>query len=234
MNKILFTATAIMAGSLLAAYADPKDDITSAAQKLSDAGNYTWVTTVVVPADSRFKPGPTNGKIQGNLTDVKSSFGDNSTRFIMNGTNTAITDPDDGSWEKLSDVDTSGAGRFLVMMVQNFKAPAAQASGLAGDAESLQSSGNSYTGTLTEDGAKKLMMFGRGRRGGNGPSISNPSGTVTFWVDGGQLTKFEYHVKGTMSFNGNDRPVDRDTTVTISDVGSTKIDVPDDAKKLLP
>lgn len=223
-----------MAGSLLAAYADPKDDITSAAQKLSDGANYTWLTTVVVPSDSRFKPGPTNGKVQGGLTDVKLSFGDNSTHFIMSGTNTAITDPDDGSWEKLSDVDTSGSGRFLVMMIQNFKAPAAQATELAGDAESLQSSGNSYTGPLTEAGAKKLMTFGRGRRGGNGPSISNPSGTVTFWVDGGQLTKFEYHVKGMMSFRGNDRPVDRDTTVTISDVGTTKIDVPEDAKKLLP
>jgi hypothetical protein len=36
-----------------------------------------------------------------------------------------------------------------------------------------------------------------------------------------------------MSFNGNDRPVDRDTTVTISNVGTTKINVPDDAKKLM-
>jgi hypothetical protein len=235
MKNILFSATAIMAVSMLSACADPKDDITSAAQKLSAGGNYTWQTIVVVPADSRFKPGPTDGKIQGSLTAVKMSFGDNHTQFIMNGTNAAITDPDDGSWEKLSDVDTSGAGRFLVMMVQNFKAPAAQATDLLPDVQSLQQSDNSYTGMLTEDGAKKLLTFGRGRRGGGGaPAISNPSGTVTFWVDGGQLTKFEYHVKGTVSFNGNDRPVDRDTTVTFSDVGTTKIAVPDDAKKLLP
>jgi len=225
-----------MAASLLSAWADPKDDVTSAAQKLSAADNYTWQTTVVVPADSRFKPGPTDGKLQGGMIDVKMSRGDNHTEFITSGTNTVITDPDDGSWEKLSDVDTSGFGRFLVMMVQNFKAPGAQATDLLAntDAGSLQQSGNSYSGTLTEEGAKKLMTFGRGRRGGNGPSISNPSGTVTFTVDGGQLTKFEYHVKGTMSFNGNDRPVDNDTTVTISAVGATKINVPDDAKKLLP
>ena len=154
----------------------------------------------------------------------------------MSGTNTAVTDPDDGSWVKLSDLDQEGPGRFMTMMVQNFKAPADQVSDLVADTQSLQQSGNSYSGTLTEDGAKKLMTFGRGRRGGGGggPSISNPSGTVTFSVDGGQLTKMEYHVKGTMSFNGNDRPVDRDTTVAISDVGTTKIDVPADAKKLLP
>jgi hypothetical protein len=235
MKKILCCATVIMAGSLLAAYADPKDDVTSAAQKLTSGGNYSWHTTVVVPADSRFKPGPTDGKIQGNLTDVKSSMGDNHTQFIIDGTNAVITDPDDGTWEKLSDVDTQGMGRFLVGMVQNFKGPGVQATDLLADSESVQQSGNSYTGTLTEEGAKKLMMFGRGRRGGgNPPAVSNPSGTVAFWVDGGQLTKFEYHVKGTVSFNGNDRPVDRDTTVQISDVGTTKIDVPADAKKLLP
>jgi hypothetical protein len=234
MKKTLFIATAIMTGALLSACADPKDDITSAAQKVTAGGNYSWQMTVVVPPDSRFKPGPTDGKMQGSLTDVKMSFGDNHTQFIKDGTNAAITDPDDGSWEKLSDVDTSGAGRFLVPMVQNFKAPAAQATDLLADVQSIQQSGASYSGTLTEDGAKKLLTFGRGRRGGNAPSVTNPSGTVMFWVDGGQLTKFEYHVKGTVSFNSNDRPVDRDTTVTISDVGTTKIEVPADAKKLLP
>lgn len=223
-----------MAGSLLSASADPRDDITSAAQKLSDSSNYSWETTVVVPANSRFKPGPTDGKVQGGMTDVKMSMRDNHTEFIINGTNAVITDPDDGTWEKLGDMDTSsGIGRFLVPMIQNYKAPAAQVTDLLADAQSLQQSGTSYSGTLTEDGVKKLLTFGRGRRGGNGPSVSNASGTLTFWVDGGQLTKFEYHLKGTRSFNGNDYPVDMDTTVTISAVGTTKIDVPDDAKKLM-
>jgi hypothetical protein len=235
MKKILFIAATMMAGSLLSASADPKDDVTNAAQKLSAAANYSWQTTVVVPEGSRFKPGPTDGKINGTLTDVKSSFGDNHTEYIIEGTNTVITDPDDGSWEKLSDVDTSGSGRFLVMTVQNFKSPAAQATDLLADVQSLQQSGNSYTGTMTEEGAKNLLSFRRGNRGGgNPPAVSNPSGTLTFWIDNGQLTKFEYHVKGTVSFRGQDRPMDRDTTVAISNVGTTKIEVPGDAKKLLP
>jgi hypothetical protein len=235
MKTIPFIAAAIMAGSLLSASADPKDDITSAAQKLSDGANYSWQATVVVPADSQFKPGPTDGKVQGGMIDVKMSFRDNHTEFIKSGTNAVITDPDDGSWEKLGDMDTSGPGRFMVPMLQNYKAPAAQVTDLLADVQSLQQSDTSYTGALTEDGAKKLLTFGRGRRGGNGngPSVTNPSGTATFWVDGGQLTKIEFHVKGTMSFNGNDRAVDRDTTVIISNVGTTKIEVPDDAKKLM-
>ncbi|HUA66752.1 MAG TPA: hypothetical protein VME24_12955 [Alphaproteobacteria bacterium] len=237
MKKILLSAVAIMAGSLLAAYADPKDDVTSAAQKLDAGSNYTWQVTTTVPEGARFRRGPMDGKMQGSLTEVKWTMGDAHAHFVKDGTNAAVTDPDDGTWEKLSDVDTSGfPGRMLVGMVQNFKSPAAQAADLAADTQSLQQNGNAYTGTLTEDGAKKLLTFGRGRRGGGGggPSISNPSGTATFWIDNGQLTKFEYNVKGTISFNGNDRPADRDVTVTFSDVGTTKIDVPDDAKKLLP
>ena len=231
MKYILFSTVALMAGSLLAAHADPKDDVTSAAQKLASGSNYTWQATVTVPAGARFKPGPTNGKLDGNITDVKMTMRDTQTEIIMDGANTVLTDPEDGSWTKLSDMDDSqGPGRFMKMMVQNFKAPAAQAIDLVGDTQSLQQSGNSYTGPLTEDGAKNLLSF---RRGANA-SVSNPSGTATFWVDNGQLTKYEYSVKGTVTFGGTERPVNRDTTVVISDVGTTKIDVPADAKKLLP
>ena len=36
-----------------------------------------------------------------------------------------------------------------------------------------------------------------------------------------------------VSFNGNDRDVDRTTTIEIKDIGSTKVEVLDDAKKKL-
>jgi hypothetical protein len=68
------------------------------------------------------------------------------------------------------------------------------------------------------------------RRGG-GANVSNPSGSVKFWLKDGVLVKYEFKVKGKISFNGNDFDVDRDSTVEIKDVGSTKIDVPADAKK---
>ena len=38
---------------------------------------------------------------------------------------------------------------------------------------------------------------------------------------------------GKFTFNGNDREVDRTTTVEIKEVGTTKVDVPEDAKKKL-
>lgn len=76
------------------------------------------------------------------------------------------------------------------------------------------------------------MSFGR-REGGEGPEISNAKGTVKFWVKEGAISKYEFKVTGKMKFNENDVDVDRATTVEIKEVGTTKITVPEGAKKKL-
>jgi hypothetical protein len=75
-------------------------------------------------------------------------------------------------------------------------------------------------------------MFG-GRGGGNGPEISGASGSLKVWVKDGLVSKYELKIKGTVSFNGNDRDVDRTTAVEIKDIGSTKVEVPEEARKKL-
>ena len=230
---LLFGLLALLAGPLSAADASPKDDVNNAAKKLSDSANYSWHTTVVVPEDAQFKPGPTDGKTEkGGFTYVKLSFGDNTTEFVKKGESAAITDPDD-KWQSLTNLENNseGPGRFMVPMVKNFKAPDAQAVQLAAAAKELKKASDVYSSDLTEDGAKEMMTFG-GRRGG-GPTITNPSGSVKFWIKDGVLTKYEFKVKGTMSINDNPIDVDRDTTVEIKDVGSTRIAVPDEARKKL-
>jgi len=98
----------------------------------------------------------------------------------------------------------------------------------------LKKDTNSISGDLTELGAKTLLAFRpRGGNGGEGPTITNAKGSVKFWLQDGKLVKYQFHVQGTVSFNGNDRDVDRTTTVEIKDVNSTKIDVSDDVKKIL-
>jgi len=54
---------------------------------------------------------------------------------------------------------------------------------------------------------------------------------VKFWAKEGVLSKYEFKLQGKMSFNGNDTDVDRTTTVEIKDVGTTKVTVPEEAKK---
>ena len=86
---------------------------------------------------------------------------------------------------------------------------------------------------MTEEGVKQLVARGPRRPGAEPPEVSDAKGSVKFWVKEGVLSKYEYKVQGKMSFNGNDVEINRTTTVSIKDAGSTKVEVPDEAKKKL-
>jgi hypothetical protein len=227
-TSIVFGIVALAAASLVAAESTGKEDVSSAAKALGEKANYSWKSTVVVPADSRFHPGPTEGKTEKDgATRVSMTFGDNKTEIVLQGGKSAVH-TEDGGWQSVSELDDQGPGRFIGGMIRNFKAPAAQASELASQAKELTKDGNVYSGDLTEDGAKALLQF----RGGNA-TVSGAKGSVKFWIQDGVLTKFEYKVTGKVTFNDNERDVDRTTTVEIKDVGATKVEVPDEAKKKL-
>jgi hypothetical protein len=226
-KNILFGAMTLLAGSLLGADASPKADVTSAAQKLGDSANYSWKQTVVVPESAQFKPGPSEGKTEkGGATYVKmSTFGDNTMEIAMQGSKAAVTDPD-GNWQSLTNLEneTEGPGRFLAGMVRNFRVPAAMATNLVAAVKELKKDGDVYSGDLTDAGAKAQFRFG---------TVTNPKGSAKFWVKDGLLAKFEFRVQGKVDFNGNEMDLDRDTTIEIKDIGSTKVELPADAKKVL-
>jgi hypothetical protein len=226
-----------LSGSFMAADASPKDDVKSAAMALANETNYAWEATVEVPADSQFKPGPTDGKTEKDgYTSLSFNFGDNTIAAVLKGTNGAVQ-TDDG-WKSLSDAtkDNGGGGfnptMFLARILQHYQIPAVESASLAEDAKELHQADDSIAGDLTDDGAKKMLSF-RGRRNGASPSVTDPKGSVKYWIKDGRLVKYQYHIQGTVSFNGNDRYIDRTTTVEIKDVNTTKVDVSDDAKKAL-
>jgi hypothetical protein len=230
-KTIVFSTAVLLAGSLIAADSSPKDDITNAAKKLGEKANYSWKTTVVVPESAQFRPGPTEGKTEKDgYTHLTSSFGDNTTQTVLKGDKGAVTNQE-GAWQSLSEVEQEeGFGRFRAMMARNFRTPAVQAAELAAGAKELKKEGDAYSGDLTEESAKTFLRF---RRGGDGPSVSNAKGSVKFWLKDGELSKYEFKTTGKVTFDGNDRDVDRTTTVEIKDVGTTKVNVPDEAKKKL-
>jgi len=226
-KKILSGALALVAGSLIAADSNPRDDVIAAAGKLAAAANYSWKQTVVVPESAQFKPGPSEGKTEkGGTTYVKmSTFGDNTMEIVIQGAKVAVTDPDD-NWQSITNLenDTEGPGRFVVGMVRNFQVPAVMATNLLASVQELKKDGDAYSGDLTEAGAKAQFRFG---------TVTNPKGSAKFWVKDGLLAKFEFRVQGKVDFNGNEVDVDRDTTTEITDVGTTKVKVPADAQKVL-
>lgn len=241
-RNILFGTVALLAGSLIAANAGPKDDVTAAAKKLAEK-SYAWKTASENAGGGgggggggRGGFGSQEGKISADGTAMVTMPGrDNNTEAVIKGEKFAVKRGE--GWQSAAELAANaegggGRGRGGAAMFRNFKAPAARAQDLIGQTKELKAADGVISGDLTEEGAKSLLAFG-GRGGGNGPEISGAKGTVKFWVKDGVLSKYETKVQGKVSFNGNDRDVDRTTTTEIKDIGTTTVTVPEEAKKKL-
>jgi hypothetical protein len=231
--------TILIAGSLGAADA-PKYEVTAAAKKLAGQANYSWKSTVAVPESAPFKPereiqvrmiGPTQGKTaKDGMTHIVSAFGDAKVEVVIKGDKAAVLN-EEGAWQSATELENAeGLARFPALFARSVMTPAAQAAELASHAKELAKDGDAFSGDLTEEGAKAFL---RSRRGGDGPAVSNAKGSVKFWLKEGDLVKYEYKVQGTINFGGNDVDVERTTTIEIKGVGETKVDVPEEASKLV-
>jgi hypothetical protein len=222
---LVLTATRLLA-------ADPKDELNAAAKKLADQPNYSWKQTTENAGGGGFGGGTSEGKIEKDgLMWVSLPGRDNTTiEAYKHGEKCAVKTQD--GWQSVAEMSNEqGRGRFMAMRFRNLKAPATQVEDLVAASKEIKKEGDVYSFDLTEEGAKSQLMFGGRRGGGNGPEISGAKASAKAWVKDGRLAKYELKVKGTMSFNGNDRDIDRTSTVEIKDIGSTKLEVPADAKK---
>jgi hypothetical protein len=248
IRRFLFSTVAVVAGTSLVAFAAPKDEVTDAAKKLSDAQSYSWKSDSQMAGGQggRFG-GPSEGKTEkGGFTLITMTRGDNTIEVVRKGDKGAVKTPD--GWQSFAELQQNagqggqggqgGGRRFMGGFLRNQRLPAEEATLLAGKTKELTKDGDAYKADLTDEGAKDLMTLRLGRGGNNAggqgnftpPEPTNSKGTVKFWLKDGQLSKYEYNVKGTMSFGGNDVDIDRTTTVEIKDVGSTKVEVPAEAK----
>lgn len=233
-KQLVFGSIVLLAGSLLAADATPKDNLTAAAQKLADSGGYAWKQTVDLGPNAPFTPGPTEGKTAEGVVWLSSSFNDNTTEGAKQG-GKVVVKTDEG-WKTAEEAGGGDGGGFnpnvfMARRLQNIEPPAVEVTNLAAKTTALAKDGDAYRGELTEDGAKSLLTMGFGRRGG--PPATEAKGSLKVWITDGALTKYEFKVSGKREFNGETRDMERTTTVEIKDVGKTKITLPDEAKKKL-
>lgn len=256
-RNLLFIAVSLLAGAALAA---PKDDVQSAAKKLGDASSYAWKTTVQNAGGGAggggggggrgggrgrggfgfFGGGPNEGKTsKDGFTIITTTFGENTMETVIKGEKSVMKTQD--GWQTMAEIAAArgggggggrGGGRGGAAALRN-RLPAVQAEDLLSKVKDITVVDNVYSGSLTEEGAKSFLTFGGGRGGGGGAEISGAKGTVKVWVKDGVLSKYEFNVQGKVSFNNNDREMNRTTTVEIKDVGATKVEVPEEAKKKL-
>ena len=223
----LLVVTTLVAWSSLQLQAGPKEDVSAAAKKLSESGGYSWTST----REGGFGGGTTKGKISADGTTVIEAPGRDGTFLIVRQGEKVVAETQDG-WQSASELENAeGFGRFLGRMMRNLRLPAAEAEQLALGAESLAESDGAITGKLKQETVKEMLSF-RGR-GGDGPEVSDASGSVKLWIKDGQLVKYEYKLKGVMTFGGQDRDIDRTTTVEVKEVGSAKVEIPEGAKAKL-
>ncbi|HOW65612.1 MAG TPA: hypothetical protein P5186_12200 [Candidatus Paceibacterota bacterium] len=234
-TQVLIAAAVLFAASVMAA--DPKEEVKTAAKKLADAGGYSWHSEVEAGSASRMRPGPTDGKVgKDGVAFLKMTRGENTIEAVVKGEKGAIKT--DAGWQSLAEAtEASGdqqgnRSRWIARTLQNYQTPAIEAANLAEKVKELKKDGDAFVGDLTEDGVKALLT--RGFRGGaNAPEPANPKGSVKFWMKNGVLAKYEYKVQATMNWNNNDITIDRTTTVEIKDVGTTKVEIPEEAAKKL-
>jgi hypothetical protein len=233
-------ALAFAAGS--AVRAADVDDAQAAVKKLADAANYSWSSAV---QGGRGNQTPVEYKAEkdGYSTFTYAGFqGGDPTDIVMKG-DKGVAKMADG-WKSMAELQKAAddAGGFspemmVLSRISSFAMPAAQAKGLLEKAKNVKKEGDSFSGDLAEASAKDLMTFrfpGRGGPGGGDVptmTISNAKGTIKITTKDGAMNKMEVHLTGTRTFNEQENPVDQTTTITIKDVGSTKVTVPDEAKK---
>jgi hypothetical protein len=249
MKSILFTAILGLTALSVSA-ADPAERVKAAAKRLADQDSYSWTSTVKNEAATgaggggQFRMGPTEGKtLKSGLTQITQKFGEDRTvvSFVLKDKFAVQTQ--DG-WRSSADLAANaaggggggqGRGGFMGRGLANMKRPAEEAEALAGWTKELQRiEAGVLGGDLTTEGVKQMML--RGRRpaaGGQAPEPTEAKGSVKFWVKGGQLAKYEYHIQGKVTFNDREMEINRTTTVELKDIGSTQVTVPDEVKKMI-
>jgi hypothetical protein len=94
--------------------------------------------------------------------------------------------------------------------------------------------GKCFSGELTPEAAKELGSIVTGRGGGNKEPAIEFTGSIKVYVNGeGSITKVEIHTEGKGTVKEKEIVVKQDKTIELSEVGSTKSDVPEEAKKAL-
>jgi hypothetical protein len=147
---------------------------------------------------------------------------------------------DDG-WASEHELGGRGRGRLhagvaLIRGLKGFPHPPAQAEELFKLAKDLKSGVNGYfTSALSAEAAKDLLQKAL-RTTGRTPKMSDVFGTVSFWIKDGMLIKYEWHLQGAVTFDPQSSATwsaNSTRTVELNSIGTTKLDIPEDALKKL-
>ncbi len=232
MKQTLLIGFGLVAATLFAADSSPQDKLTNATKQLGDKPNYSWTTTMKEGDGSPGRLGPIEGKAEkGGLTYLSFEVGAVPVEVYINGQKGAAKATE--GWQTFDDIaQTSGPADAIVRYLRVYKAPAAESAALSGKVKDLKEAEGVFSGDLKEEAVKDLLERGARRREGQAPpKIENPKGSVKFWLQNGALTKYEVNFQGKVTTGDREFDINRTATVEIKDAGTTKLEVPAEAKQ---
>jgi hypothetical protein len=226
-----FLIALLAAGHVFAAdTATTTSQVGDALAKLKSATNYSWTATIKIP-NSPFNPGPVQGQSQkGGYAMVTQQFNDNTVQAVFKGDKAAVKSED--GWQSLDDAE--GMAAMMGGWLTSTGTAADEAGKLLKNVQDLKAGDSGeLDGDFTPAGATELLTFHP--RGGDPTQPKDAKGSVKFWLKDGALIKFESHLQGKMAFGADQDPQDFEVTrtVEIKDVGTTKLEVPEEARKKL-
>lgn len=235
MKKLIMLGLiGMVAGGLHAADASPKDKIAAAARKVGDQSNYSWTTTTKEADGSPGRLGPIDGKAEkGGVTFLGFAIGGLPVEVCMKGDKGTAKALE--GWQTFDEIAaTGGTAAAVVKYLRSYQTPVAESASLAGKLTDLKEADGAVLGNLKEDALKELLLFGtRQREGQEPPKIEGAKGAVKFWIKDGALTKYEIQIQGKVTAGERVMDINRTTTIEIKEVGTTKLEVPDEAKPKL-
>lgn len=231
---IILGLVGMLAQGLCAAASTAKENVTTAAAAVGDKMNYSWATTTKEADGSPGKLGTIEGKAEkGGVTWLSFSVGGLPVEVCMKGEKGTAKALE--GWQTFDEIaQAGGTAAAVVRYLRSYKTPVAETATLAGKVKEFKEADGAIAGELKEDAAKELLLFGtRQREGQEPPKTTDVKGSVKFWIKDGALTKFEVNVSGKVTAGERESNINRTTTVEIKDVGTTKLEVPDEAKAKL-
>jgi hypothetical protein len=237
----LLAALVAMVGRAQATPRDAKEDLKAAILKLSQAESYSWTISSTNTGDTADKFGFASGEGKtelGGLTWLRTQETP-PVEMVVKGAKTAVRLDDGWALEH----DLSGAGTVrrhpnltAVRSLKSRSRPAAEASDLLKRAKDLSTRVEGYFGSdLTPEDTKELLHKYL-RTSGRTVDVTSASGSLAFWVRDGTLTKYEVVLRGTVTFSApkpSTWSADQVMTVTLSEIGTSRVDVPAEVKKLV-
>lgn len=231
---LLFSLIAAMAQVSLAEDSNPKAKVIGASKQLGLKSNYSWTSTAKEADGSTGRLGPIEGKREKEgVTYLSFTVSDVPVEVYIKGEKGAAKALE--GWRSFEEISQDGgAAANIVKYLKANKAPVAESTSLAEKAEDLKEADGIVSGELKEEAVKELLMRSARRRDGEDPpKITDPKGSVKFWVKDGMLAKYEFNVKGKITSGDRETDVNRTTTVEIKDADATKVELPAEAKDKL-